>query len=300
MSLLIVGSMALDDLELPSGTFRDVLGGSATYFAFAAAPLARSRIVAVIGRDFPRRALSRLRARGADLAGVQHAAGPTFRWSGRYPRGFHSRETKFTRLGVFADFSPDIPEAWRSSDTVFLGNISPALQARVLDQVRRPRFSAIDTMNFWIEGERAALEAVVRRVDAVFVNDEEVAQWTGRDNVFDGIVALHAKGPSVVVVKRGEHGAYLSHRGRLSFCPAVPVRDVVDPTGAGDAFAGGFAAWIDRAKRTDRVTLRRALLNAAAVASFAVEGVGVDALARIDRRGVEERRRILRRLVVTK
>ncbi len=297
MTVLVVGSMALDDLELPCGTFRGVLGGSATYFAFAAAPLARCRIVAVVGRDFPARALARLRARGADLAGVQHADGPTFRWSGCYPPGFCGRRTKFTRLGVFADFSPDIPAEWRSSDTVFLGNISPVLQARVLDQVRRPRFTAMDTMNFWIEREREALEAVVRRVDAVFVNDEEVAQWTGRGNVFEGIGELHARGPSVVVVKRGEHGAYLSHRGVLSFCPAVPVRCVADPTGAGDAFAGGFLSWVDRARRVDRATLRCALAAAAAVASFAVEGVGADALARVTRRHLEQRRRALQRLV---
>jgi len=296
MSLLVVGSMALDDLDLPSGSFHDVLGGSATYFAFAASPLAHCRLVAVVGRDFPAAALRRLRARGADLAGVRHAEGPTFRWAGRYLPGFRTRETRFTRLGVFARFAPEIPAAWRASETVFLGNISPILQARVLDQVCRPSFSAIDTMNFWIEREREALEAVVRRVDGVFVNDEEIAQWTGAATIFDGIDVLHAKGPSVVVVKRGEHGAWLSHRGSLAFVPAVPVRNVVDPTGAGDAFAGGFMGWLDRVGRTDRATQRRALAVASAVASHAVEGVGAEALVRLTRRGIEERRRMLGRV----
>jgi len=298
MTVLVVGSMALDDLELPSGTFRDVLGGSATHFSFAASPLARCRVVAVVGDDFPRRALRRLAARGVDLAGVRRERGRTFHWAGRYLPGFVGRETRHTRLGVFARFSPEIPEAWRRSETVFLGNISPRLQARVLDQVRRPRFAAIDTMNFWIEREREALEAVVRRVDAVFVNDEEVVQWTGAGGVVDGIAALHARGPTTVIVKRGEHGALLSHRGVLAFVPAVPLRRVVDPTGAGDAFAGGFLGHVDRAGRRDRVTLRRALATAAAVASFAVEGVGADALARVTLGGIEARRRVLRRLAV--
>jgi sugar/nucleoside kinase (ribokinase family) len=299
MSILVVGSMALDDLELPSGRFRGVLGGSATHFSFAASALARCRIVAVVGDDFPSRALRRLRARGVDLGGVEHAAGRTFRWSGCYPPGFCGRETRFTRLGVFSRFAPRIPAGWRASRTVFLGNISPVLQARVLDQVRRPRFSAMDTMNFWIRGAREALEAVVRRVDALFVNDEEVLEWTRACSVFDGIDALHRKGPWVVVVKRGEHGAYLSCRGALGFVPAVPVRCVVDPTGAGDAFAGGFLAAVDRARTLDAAALRGALCTAAAVASFAVEGIGADALARVDRRGIAARRAILRRIVAS-
>ncbi|MBI5488075.1 MAG: sugar kinase [Deltaproteobacteria bacterium] len=297
MSILVVGSMALDDLELPSGRFRNVLGGSATHFSFAASSLARCRVVAIVGRDFPKRALKRLCARGVALDGLAHCDGPTFRWGGRYLPGFRGRETKFTRLGVFARFSPDIPEAWRKSPTVFLGNISPVLQARVLDQVRRPRFTAIDTMNFWITGQRPALEAVVRRVDAVFVNDEEVLEWTGAASIFDGIDRLHQKGPWVVLVKCGEHGAYLSCRGELTFVPAVPVRKVVDPTGAGDAFAGGFMAAVDRSRRIDGHALRSALRTAAAVASFAVEGVGADALARLDRPAIAARRRTLARLV---
>jgi sugar/nucleoside kinase (ribokinase family) len=299
MSILVVGSMALDDLALPSGSFKNVLGGSATYFSLAAAPLARCRVVAVVGRDFPASTLRRLRARGIDLSGVERAAGLTFHWSGCYPAGFCGRTTRFTKLGVFREFSPVIPEAWRDSDTVFLGNIAPELQAKVLDQVRRPRFSAIDTMNFWIEGEREALDAVVRRVDAVFVNDEEVLQWTGASTVFDGIGQLHRRGPWVVVVKRGEFGAYLSCRGALTFVPAVPVRKVIDPTGAGDAFAGGFLSAVDRAQRLDGAALRGALTTASAVASFAVEGVGANALAHLDRRGIEARRRILRKLVET-
>ncbi|MBN1773838.1 MAG: sugar kinase [Deltaproteobacteria bacterium] len=296
MSLLIVGSMALDDLELPSGRFRNVLGGSATHCAFAASSLARCRIVAVVGRDFPTRALAKLRARGVDLAGVECANGPTFHWSGRYLEHCRSRVTRFTRLGVFARFAPEIPAAWRSGGTVFLGNISPVLQARVLDQIRRPRFTAIDTMNFWIARERAALEAVVRRVDAVFVNDEEILEWTGAGNVFSGIDALHAKGPRVVVVKRGEHGAWLSDRGKLAFAPVVPVRRQLDPTGAGDAFAGGFLGWVERSRRTDSATLRAALSVATAVASFAVEGIGADALARVTPARIAERRRALRAL----
>jgi len=297
MTILVVGSMALDDLELPSGTFDDVLGGSATHFAFAASALAPCRIVAIVGSDFPARSLRRLRSRGVALDGVVHRDGPTFRWGGCYPPGFCGRRSRYTRLGVFARFAPEIPQAWRRSSTVLLGNISPVLQARVLDQVRRPRFTAIDTMNFWIAGERDALESVVRRVDAVFVNDEEVLQWTCAPTIFEGIDLLHRKGPWVVVVKRGEHGAYLSCRGALTFVPAVPVRRVVDPTGAGDAFAGGFLAAVDRARRLDGPALRDALRTAAALASFAVEGIGADAMARVRRVDIAARRRVLSRLV---
>lgn len=297
MSLLVVGSMALDDLELPSGSFRDVLGGSATHCGLAASLYTRCGLVAVVGDDFPKRALAVLRRRKIDVAGVRRAPGPTFRWAGRYPPGFCGRTTLRTELGVFARFDPEIPDAWRNARTVFLGNISPVLQNRVLDQVRRPRFTAVDTMNYWIRREREALERVAARVDCVFVNDEELIEWTGRDNLFDGIDDLHARGPAVVVVKRGEHGAWLSVRRRLAFVPACPVRRVVDPTGAGDAFAGGFLGRLDRAGRRDAATLRRALVTAAATASLAVERVGADALARISRAETARRARILRGLV---
>ncbi|MDI7268340.1 MAG: PfkB family carbohydrate kinase [Myxococcota bacterium] len=297
MSLLVVGSMALDDLELPSGSFRDVLGGSATHLAFVASALTQCRVVAVVGDDFPTAVLEALAARGVDVRGVRREPGRTFRWAGRYLPGFAGRETIGTWLGVFERFDPAIPEASRDSETVFLGNIAPSLQARVLDQVRRPRFTAIDTMNFWIRGARADLDALVGRVDAVFVNDEELLEWTGAPGILDGIDALHSMGPRVIVVKRGEHGAYMSDRGDLAFSPAVPVRRVIDPTGAGDAFAGGFMGHVDRAGTCDRATLREALRTAASAGSFAVEGVGADALAAVTPERIEERRAILAALV---
>ncbi len=295
--VLIVGSMAFDDLELPSGKFTDVIAGAATYASIAASLFAPVRVVAVVGDDFPQAALDRLAARGVDTSGIERASGKTFRWAGRYADNLASRTTLDTQLNVFADFRPRLPAAFRDSPFVLLANIHPALQLDVLGQVQAPRFVAADTMNFWIEGERALLLQVIAKVDALIINDEELRQLAGVHNVTRAARTVLALGPKRLIVKRGEYGALLFERDSVHFSPAFPLEDEVDPTGAGDAFAGSLMGYLATEPTLDSAVLRRAMAVGAAVASACVEGVGTGALAAVDRHAVAARLAALRALV---
>jgi sugar/nucleoside kinase (ribokinase family) len=295
--ILIVGSMAFDDLDLPTGAARDVVGGSATYAAIAASLFAPARIVAVVGDDFPGLVLERLGGRGIDTSGVERAAGKTFRWAGRYSQNLASRTTLDTQLNVFADFRPKLPESYRSSPIVLLGNIHPALQLEVLGQIRAPRFVAADTMNFWIEGERNALGQVLSRVDALMINDEELRQLAGEHNIARAARAVRALGPKRLIVKRGEYGAMLFDDQGTFFAPAFPLETEIDPTGAGDTFAGALLGQLAQAREIDHQALRRALMFAAAVASFCVEDIGTRRLEQITREDVTRRLDALHRLI---
>ncbi len=294
--ILIVGSMAFDDLELPSGAFKDVVGGSATYGAYAATSFAKARLVAVVGEDFPEAELSSLRARGADTDGVERAPGKTFRWAGRYSENLSSRETLDTQLNVFADFSPKIPAAFQDSPLVLLGNIHPALQARVLDQVSRPKLVVADTMNFWIEGEPAALAAMMKRVDLLVINEEEVRQLSGEHNVAKAAAGVLKMGPRQLIVKRGEYGALLFDAEGAFFAPAYPLEDVVDPTGAGDSFAGGLLGHLALSGDVSPLAMRKAIMVASACASFCVEAVGTGRLATLTRAEIATRLDAFRKL----
>jgi sugar/nucleoside kinase (ribokinase family) len=289
MSLLVVGSVALDTVETPFGKVDDALGGSATFFAAAASFFCDVQLVGVVGDDYPIHELEFLAQRGVDLSGVEQCAGESFRWAGVYSYDLNSRETRETRLGVFADFKPVIPEAFRDAEWIFLGNIDPELQCDVLDQVRRPRFVACDTMNYWIEGRRDALLRLLGRVDMIMVNDSEARELSGDYNLLRAARWIQRQGPEMVVVKKGEHGAILFTRDVIFFAPGYPLEEVFDPTGAGDAFAGGFIGYLARAASTSPVELRRAMIYGSALGSFAVERFSVNRLIDLAPDEIEDR-----------
>jgi sugar/nucleoside kinase (ribokinase family) len=297
--ILIVGSMAFDDLQLPSVTATDVVGGSATYSALAASLFAPVRVVAVVGSDFPEATLDDLARRGIDISGIERASGKTFRWAGRYAENLSSRTTLNTELNVFATFRPVLPAAFADTPFVLLGNIHPNLQLEVLEQVRAPRFVAADTMNFWIEGERPALGKVLARIDTLVINDEELRQLAGEHNVRRAARAVLALGPKRLVVKRGEYGSMLFDEHGAFFAPAYPLEDEVDPTGAGDSFAGALIGQLAQNGALDRTAFRRALLVSSTVASYCVEDVGTRRVAALSVADVETRLAELCRLVRT-
>lgn len=306
--LLIVGSVAFDDLELPTGdrgsaggswtAHKDVWGGSASYASLAASLFTPVDLVAVIGEDFPDGHLETLRRHGVDVSGVERAKGRSFRWAGRYDATLSSRVTLDTQLNVFADFRPKVPAAGRRAPFVLLGNIHPALQLEVLEQVERPRLVVADTMNFWISGEPKALHALLGRIDVLVINDEEARQLGEHHNVMRAAQAILKMGPKYLVVKRGEFGALLFESGFEGghdpfFAPAYPLEDVLDPTGAGDTFAGGFLGYLAhvdaQGRAIDRGALRRAIVAGSALASFCVEGIGPERLLSVNGSKLRER-----------
>jgi sugar/nucleoside kinase (ribokinase family) len=281
MSILVVGSMAYDTVETPRERRERQLGGAATFFGLAAGKAADVRVVAVVGDDFEAAHLDLLKERGLDLAGVDHAAGPSFHWSGRYHDDFIERDTLATELGVFADFQPRVPDAWRRSEYVFLANIHPALQRDVLATVEQPRLVALDTMNLWIETTRDDLLAILPQVDVLMVNDSEARMLSGERSLAAAAQAIKSLGPSRVVIKKGKHGALLFGRESVLSVPALILPDVVDPTGAGDSFAGGFMASLARAaadRQSDDAPFRRAMLDGTVTASFVPEAFSVEGL----------------------
>ncbi|MGH7506188.1 MAG: PfkB family carbohydrate kinase [Longimicrobiales bacterium] len=289
MSLLVVGSVALDSIETPFGRVDDALGGSATFFSAAASYFCDVQLVGVVGEDFPLDELAFLRERGVDLTGLDQQPGESFRWAGVYSYDLNSRETIETRLGVFADFKPMIPESFRDAEWIFLGNIDPDLQYDVLDQVRAPKFVACDTMNYWIEGRREALLRLLERVDLLMVNDSEARELSGDHNLLRAARWIQRHGPEMVVVKKGEHGAILFTPDVIFFTPGYPLEEVFDPTGAGDAFAGGFLGYLARAGAATPSEMRRAMVYGSALGSFAVERFGVNRLIGLNASEIEER-----------
>ncbi|NTX06740.1 sugar kinase [Myxococcus sp. CA051A] len=282
MSLLVVGSVALDSVETPFGQKEDVLGGSATYFSTSASFFTPARIVAVVGEDFPEAHVSFLKGRGIDLEGLTRVPGRTFRWKGRYGYELNEAKTLDTQLNVFQTFSPELPAAYRDTPYVFLGNIHPELQARVVDQVRSPKLVAADTMNFWIQGSREALLKTLQRVNLLFVNDAEARQLAGEHNVVKAARAILGMGPQRVVIKRGEYGALLFEKDHVFACPAFPLAEVFDPTGAGDTFAGGFMGALATATSDiDSTVLRRAMVMGSVMASFTVEKFSLERLREV-------------------
>jgi sugar/nucleoside kinase (ribokinase family) len=278
MSLLAVGSVALDSLETPFGRREDVLGGSCSYFTVCASFFGPTRMVAVVGEDFPEEHVQFIASRGVDLAGLVRQPGRTFRWKGRYEFDLNTAHTLDTQLNVFAQFRPELPAHFRDSEYVFLGNIDPDLQRTVLDQVKAPRLVACDTMNFWISSKRESLLKTLKRVDLLFVNDAEARQLAEEHNVVKAAKRILSFGPRAVVVKRGEYGALYFSGEEVFAASAYPLPTVFDPTGAGDSFAGGFMGYVAKCRREDHATMRRAIVLGSVLASFTVEQFSLDRL----------------------
>ncbi|MGH7520899.1 MAG: PfkB family carbohydrate kinase [Gemmatimonadales bacterium] len=297
MGLLVVGSIALDSVITPFGETADTLGGAAVFFSMAGAVLHPVQVVGVVGSDFPETHLKTLAARGVDLAGVERKKGESFRWKARYSYDLNSRETLETRLGVFAEFSPRIPEKFRDAQYVFLGNIDPELQLSVLDQVKQPKLVACDTMNYWIQSKKDLLLELLRHIDILMVNDSEARELSGDWNIYRAAHWILGRGPKMVVIKQGEHGALLVDPDTTFKAPAYPLQEVFDPTGAGDAFAGGFMAHIARTDDFSFPNLRRAMIYGSAMGSLAVEAFGVQRLEKITLPEVRGRVKAFRDLV---
>ncbi|HTK47168.1 MAG TPA: PfkB family carbohydrate kinase [Gemmatimonadaceae bacterium] len=297
MPVLVVGSVALDSVETPFGKAENVIGGSGTFFSAAASHLAPVQLVGVVGDDYPLAALEPLRARGVDMAGLEQTAGHSFRWRGRYRHDLNSAETLETHLGVFSHFSPKIPAQFREAPFVFLANIDPRLQLDVLRQVKRPTLVACDTMNFWIESRRPDLLELVGQVDLITLNDGEARQLTDCTNLVKAARWIMERGPTMVIIKKGEHGAFLFKERSVFFAPAYPLEDVFDPTGAGDSFAGGFMGYLARTGDLSDANLRRAVVYGSAMGSFAVEKFSVQRLLEVTPAEIAERVADFRRLV---
>ena len=281
MAIVVVGSVAIDHVTTGQADYPELLGGSATYFSLAARRFAEVRIVAAVGEDCPPMLLRTLRHPRVDLTGLAVRPGSTFRWAGRYSDDFLSRETTRLSLGVFQTFHPEIPSAHRRSSSVFLANIDPRLQERVLQQVRRPRLIAVDTIDHWIRNEREALLKLLRRTHMIFLNEEEAQLLTGTRSHRAMGDWLRRHGPSIIIIKQGWYGAVGWFGRSMMWVPAFPVDKTVDPTGAGDSFAGGVLAYLDRAGRISEASVRHAMLYGSVIGSFCVEGAGVSGLARL-------------------
>jgi sugar/nucleoside kinase (ribokinase family) len=288
MSVTVVGSVALDTVETPWGRNDEGLGGAATYFSLAAANYTQVHLVGVVGEDFPQEHVDLLESKAINLEGLERAAGKTFRWTGRYHADVNLRDTLDTQLNVFEQFHPKLPESAKAGEYLFLGNIHPSLQMEVLDQTT-PKFTALDTMNLWIDIALDDLKAVLKKVDALIINDSEVKDLTGEANVVKGVQLIKELGPRIVVVKKGEHGCLLFQEDDVFATPAFPLEDVHDPTGAGDSFAGGFMGYIASKNATDTGTLRQAVVHGSVVASHTCEKFGPDRLAEIGQSDIEKR-----------
>jgi sugar/nucleoside kinase (ribokinase family) len=297
MSVLVVGSVALDSVETPFGKADNVIGGSGTFFSASASHLSPVQLVGVVGDDYPMAQLEPLKARGVDMAGLEQAKGESFRWRGRYRHDLNSAETLETRLGVFSHFSPKIPAQFRNAPFVFLANIDPRLQLDVLKQVERPKLVACDTMNFWIESRRPDIVELIKHVDLITLNDGEARQLTDCANLVKAARWIMAHGPRMVIIKKGEHGAFLFKEKSIFFAPAFPLEEVFDPTGAGDSFAGGFMGYLARTGDLSDANLRRAVVYGSAMGSFAVEKFSVQRLLEITPADIAARVAAFRSLV---
>ena len=291
MSIVVVGSVALDSIETPSGRADEVLGGSAAYFAVAASYFAPVNVVAVVGEDFPEEARATLVSPTINLDRLEVHPGRTFRWTGRYHENLNMRDTLDLQMNVVADFAPQLPEHYRQTPFVFLGNIDPGLQSRVLDQLAQPRLIGCDTISHWIENERPALEAVLKRVDVLIINDEEAQMISGAHNVVRAARQILTMGPKMLLVKRGEYGALLFSPQSVFAVPAYPLEEVSDPTGAGDSFAGGFLGYLAESNDVSEAGLRKAIVYGSVVASFTVEDFSLRRLQSLTRDDIEQRYR---------
>jgi sugar/nucleoside kinase (ribokinase family) len=297
MSLLVFGSVAFDALETPFGKVDRTLGGAATYFSVAASFFTHVNLLSVVGDDFTAQDESIFKGRHIDTRGLERASGKTFFWAGRYGENLNDRTTLVTDLNVFASFNPKLPEFYRDSTHIFLANIDPTLQKSVLKQVRRtPKLVALDTMNYWIERTPAELREILRHTQILMINDSETRQLSSEHNLLRAARHIFSLGPRTLVIKLGEHGAMMVHKNSVFCVPAFPLDEVHDPTGAGDAFAGGFMGYLASQKTINDTTLRRAMVYGSVLGSFTVERFGLDRLRKLTRKEIQARARHFRKL----
>lgn len=292
MSLLAVGTVAFDDIETPFGHAEMVIGGAATYITLAASYFTDDlKIVSVIGDDFPEEELKHLQSKGIDLEGLQVKKGEkSFFWSGRYHDNMNERDTLDTQLNVLADFDPVIPASYQHSEYLMLGNLTPAIQKKVIERLdKRPKFIALDTMNFWMDNAMESLLDVLKMIDCLIINDEEARQLSGEYSIVKAAEAIHKMGPKYLVIKKGEHGALLFEGGKIFFAPALPLAEVYDPTGAGDTFAGGFMGYVAQTDDLSFENMKRAVIYGSAMASFCVEKFSIERLKELSNKEIKER-----------
>lgn len=290
--LLIVGTVAFDAIETPFGKTEKILGGAATYIGLAASHFdVKSAIVSVVGDDFPQEYLQLLKDKSIDISGIEIVKeGKTFFWSGRYHNDLNSRETLDTQLNVLADFNPVVPADFKDADVVMLGNLHPNIQISVLDQLtRKPKLVVLDTMNFWMDCALAELKELMKRIDVITINDEEARQLSGEYSLVKAAEVIHEMGPKYVVIKKGEHGALLFHDSNVFFAPALPLKDVFDPTGAGDTFAGGFSGYLAQSENISFGNMKNAIIYGSNLASFCVEKFGTERMENLSKENVEAR-----------
>jgi sugar/nucleoside kinase (ribokinase family) len=294
VSILVVGSVALDSIQTPFGKVKDTLGGAATYFSAAARLYDEVNLVAVVGTDFPQEHIQFFKERNINLEGLQVAEGKTFRWSGRYSYDMNTAETLDTQLNVFATFHPKLPECYREAEYVFLANIDPVLQLEVLSQVQHPKLTVLDTMNYWINYRKEALSQVIGAVDIVLMNEAEARQYANTFSLIRAARKILSQGPKALVVKKGEYGAVMFANGgdptnSYFYAPAYPLEKIQDPTGAGDSFAGGFIGYLAQQDSTARADIKRAIIHGSVVASFTVEDFGVTRLRTLTKEDIQAR-----------
>ncbi|MDX2282147.1 MAG: PfkB family carbohydrate kinase [Saprospiraceae bacterium] len=300
MSLVAVGTVAFDDIETPAGRAEKVVGGACTYISLSASYFVKPvQIVSVVGDDFPSDVLAFLESRGVDLAGLQIKVGEkSFFWAGRYHKDLNSRDTLDTQLNVLANFEPVLPAAYKNPDVLMLGNLVPKIQMDVLDQLdQRPSLVVLDTMNFWMDIALDDLKAVLKKIDVLTINDEEARQLTGKHSLVHAAHAIHEMGPKYLVIKKGEHGALLFHHGQVFYAPALPLAEVIDPTGAGDTFAGGFTGWLAKTKDYSFENMKLAVIHGSAMASFCVEAFSIDGIKNLTQEMIDARVEAFARLV---
>jgi sugar/nucleoside kinase (ribokinase family) len=301
MSLLTGGTVAFDSIQAPLGTADKVVGGAATFISLAASYLTESvNLVSIIGDDFPESTLRDLEKRGVNIDGLQIINGQkSFFWSGKYKNNMNERDTLDTQLNVLANFDPVLPDHYKNAKYIMLGNLQPEVQIRVLDQLEsKPDFIALDTMNFWIDSALEPLKNVLKRIDALIINDEEARQLSGEYSLLKAANLLLEMGPKYVIVKKGEHGALLFDKDNIFFAPALPLAEVFDPTGAGDTFAGGLMGYLANTQNIDFENLKRAIIYGSAMASFCVEKFGIERLTELNIQEINER--IMRFIALTK
>jgi sugar/nucleoside kinase (ribokinase family) len=289
--LLIVGTVAFDAIETPFGKTDKILGGAATYIGLSAANFkAKSAIVSVVGDDFPQEHINLLQRNNINLEGLEVVnGGDTFFWSGRYHNDMNTRDTLDTQLNVLADFQPVVPDDFKNADIVMLGNLHPAVQLSVINQVKKPKLIVLDTMNFWMDTTLDLLKEVIEKVDVITINDEEARQLSGEYSLVKAARIISEMGPKYVVIKKGEHGALLFHGNEMFFAPALPLEEVFDPTGAGDTFAGGFTGYLAETKDTSFENMKNAIIYGSNLASFCVEKFGTEKMQELDIKAVNDR-----------